>query len=240
MSVFAVLMAIGLMTPATAPRAADANDFHEAVANAYGHYRESEFYLRTGNSGVAGFELEALEVKWRAIVSRFAAHPPAPYAADPHWAADITQITQHIIDGRAHADRGDTKAARTALRPVRSILGALRRRNGIFLFSDCVDEANKAMAALFKFRHAPPNFAQPDGVTAARRAATKTRNWYAKCRDMASPAMAKEDEFKRLMESSLYSLDRIGVALDTKNERMFINILRELRSSDRILFLRFG
>ncbi len=234
-----MLVLVGRAPPADSAER-DAAEFHAAVDDAYGHYRESDFYLRTGNAGVAAFELEALEAKWRALVARFAAKPPRAYAADTHWTRDLADIGKRAAEGLRLADAGEPEAARAMLKPVRRILGDMRRRNGIFLFSDCVDGANGAMEGLYKFRHAPPDFERSESVRAARRATAEMRRWYVRCRDMASPGRATDTEFKRLMERSLYSIGRLDVALDQKNQRMFINIIRELRSSDRILFLRFG
>ena len=45
---------------------------------------------------------------------------------------------------------------------------------------------------------------------------------------------------KRLMDRHLSSLGRVWVAIKEKSRLNLINILRELHSSDDLLFLKFG
>jgi len=56
---------------------------------------------------------------------------------------------------------------------------------------------------------------------------------------MAPEEYKASTEFQRLMEVSLRSLSFIWDAAHKQQERRVINILQELRSSDRLLYLRF-
>ena len=55
---------------------------------------------------------------------------------------------------------------------------------------------------------------------------------------MAPEEYKASTEFQRLMEVSLRSLSFIWDAAHKQQERRVINILQELRSSDRLLYLR--
>lgn len=225
---------------AGAARAGSVHDFHAGLADATRHYREASFYLRTGNDSLAAYELEQLDDKWHALVERFQGVPPDLYSKDPEWKKTLAEIEARIGRGLAAAEAGDATAAKGHLAPIRAIVGGLRRRNGVFLFSDCVDAANAAFQRLFRFRRAPPDFDRTEEVDALRRALAVTVHWYRRCRDEAPAAYREAPQFERLMRISLGSLSRVWSAIENRSERELIGILRELRSSDHLLYLRFG
>jgi len=112
--------------------------------------------------------------------------------------------------------------------------------NGQWRFSDCVDEMNAQFDVLWRYRREPPDLTSLQEVNAAKDQAAVTAHWYQRCRVQAPAAFAEDAEFSRLMDGSISSLKLIWSALDEENEMRFINILRELRSYDRLIWLRFG
>ena len=128
------------------PTAVD--EFHAALTEADRSYRSASFYLRTGNPGVAAMELQTLSEKWQSLSKTFNDHPPEIYINDPAWAETLGQIGHRIDAALANAVTGKIKAARGKLDPIRAALTNLRRRNGIFIFADCVEEANQAIRAI--------------------------------------------------------------------------------------------
>ena len=139
----------------------------------------------------------------------------------------------------ADVEAGNVKAAQGKLAPIRTVQTDLRRRNGIFLFSKCVEEANRAMDTLYAYRHRPANFDDRRDVNELPRCAAVTAHRYERCFKTAPEKYKASAEFQRLMYASLRSLGLIWDAVDKKQQRRVINILRELRSSDRLLYLRF-
>lgn len=238
--ILTLVACVAFLGPAPAARSAPIHDFNKAVFAAYGHYREAMFYLRTGNAQVASFELEELTVRWRAVVTRFAASPPDVYSDDPAWRDTLLDIEKRVAGGLDAAIGNDIKTARKHLGPIRKSLSDLRRRNGVINFSDYVDKANAAFEKLFEFRRNPPDFESLEQLDKLRRITAITAYWYETSRDNAPPAIRDNPEFKRLMETSLYSLSRIWAAIANKKKANLISILRGLHSSDRMLFLRFG
>ena len=231
--VIAVLSPIGT-------KAAEVHDFHAAVVDAYSHYREASFYIHTGNPGVAALELQLLNDKWQEIITRFAAKPPGIYSEDKSWRTSLTEIGERISQGQMAAGDGDIKTAKATLGPVRTLLSDLRRRNGVTTYSDLIDQANKAYDALFHYRHVPPDFTKPDTVDGARQALSVVIYWYQRCLDEAPEVFAKQPLFQRLVEDSIGSLNRAWDALRKEQQKRFVNILREVRASDRMLFLKYG
>ena len=153
-------VAVALALTAAVPCLADDLDsFLGDVDGAYGHYRQAMFYLRTGNPAVAGFDLKQMRAKWSAILEDYADDPPAPFAADPEFGASLSEVAAAIESGLEQVAAGDAEAGRAVLSPVRATLSDLRRRNRLYLPSDCIDEFSTAADALWRFRHAPPAFA---------------------------------------------------------------------------------
>lgn len=220
--------------------ASDFGKFHGYLAQAYPHYREALFYLRTGNAGVAQFELEQWNSKWTSITELFSKAPPDVYSDDPTWYLTLSKIQQTSEQGLSLAQAGDLKSAQQTLIQIRGLLSELRRSNHVIIFSDHVDAANQAFEHLFEFRHHPPAFNNADQLDAFRHAVSVATHAYRQVNDHAPGAYATDAEFQRLMKQSLYSLSRLWIAIREENQLNLINILREMRSSDRMLFLRFG
>ncbi|MEZ5935314.1 MAG: hypothetical protein R3F54_25985 [Alphaproteobacteria bacterium] len=220
--------------------AGELGDFHRQVADAYAPYRSAMFYLRTGNPGVASLELGAAAKQWQAVAERFGDQTPDAFSEDPAFADSLTAISKAFEDGAAALQKEDAEAATEALEPIRSELAALRRRNGLRTFSDCIDDMNAAMDRLWVLRDAPPDFDDPAAVNQAKRAAAVTLFLYQRCHDQASDQQKAEEEFQRLFDGSLASLPLVFEALDQKNEGLLVNLLRELRSFDRMIWLQFG
>ncbi|MBT7136590.1 MAG: hypothetical protein HN889_01880 [Rhodospirillaceae bacterium] len=214
--------------------------FHNAVSDAYGHYREAFFYLRRGNAMTAAFELEALVDKWHALTKVHASNPPPPYATDAQWGTVLKQVGSIAEKALEAAVSGESKAAYDELQPVRGMLRDLRERNGVRLFRDDVEDANATFRELFKFRRNPPDFDNPQSVASLRKNLAATISAYQACLDQAPADVAKDEQFQRLVTDSLEVLKRMNLAIEAKSELRVINILRRVVSSNNILWMRFG
>ena len=214
--------------------------FHGALQDAYGHYREAVFYLKRSNAMSAAFELETFQEKWKALRKSFGATPPSPYEKDTKWPGTLDAVSAALDKGLALATDGEAKAARDALLPIRSLLADMRRRNGVALFGDYVERANVAFASLFHYRRNPPNFADAAVVTDLKTKLAASIAAYKTCREKAPAVIAGQDQFRRLIDDTLFYLDRMHLAIAEKNQLNVVNILRRVVSSDEILWLRFG
>lgn len=227
-----VSAALGLMAALAAPATADdATDaFHAAVADAYRQYREAIHYHETGNADLGDLALEQFVADWKAIEARYAASPPPGYANDAAFAEALT-----AIEGKAASALGSAPAeALLALQPIRADLAALRKRNGQHVFSDCIDAMNAAMDRLWEYRRKPPDAKKLPAFQAATR---ETAARYRDCRDAAPPALRESAEFTRMIDGALGSFARLEAATDAE---LIVSLLRELRSFDKLIWLRFG
>lgn len=234
------LMACSLGLLPSVVAAGDLGDFHRQVADAYAPYRSAMFYLRTGNPGVAALELDAAKAGWQAVTARFKDQPPDAFSDDPNFTETLTSIGQAFEAGAASLQKDDVDAAGEALSPITTELAALRERNGLRTYSDCIDDMNAAMDRLWTYRHEPPDFDDLAAVNSAKREAAVTHFLYERCHEQASDELKAQPEFQRLFDGSLASLPLVVDALDQKNEAMLINLLRELRSFDHMIWLQFG
>ena len=237
--IFSIILTF-TFNPASYVNSAPIHDFNKVVADAYGFYREAFFSLQTGNPQVASLELEKMSVSWKNTIKRFGTTPPEIYSEDPLWKSTLETVDKTIVRGLAETIKGDPERARKILRPIRKMLSELRRRNGVFVYSDTVDKANAAFINLKKFRYNPPDFNVVEEVDQLRQSLATTVYWYKQCVKNAPAALIKNPEFRRLMDDSLYSLSRVWIAIANKKEPNLISILRGLSSSDQMLFLRFG
>ncbi len=235
-----VLLTAVFLALAGAARASNLADFNMAVADAYGHYRAAAAYLRTGNAALAAIELEEAGEKWRALETRFIAGPPDAFADDPAWASTLTRIGTGLEQALAATDAGDFKAAGEALVPTRGELGDLRARNNIIVFSDRVDAFTAAMDRLWRFRHEPPDFSAAAARRELRSGTAVLEYLLRQCREAAPAGLRSDPDFKRFLDSGVEGVERLWRAIETKDQELLINTLRELRSFERLLYLRFG
>ena len=225
-----VLCLVAALAPRPAAADGATDSFHEAVAGAYRHYREAIHYYETGNTELGELALDQFATAWKALAARHAAKPPPAYAKDGAFAATLT-----VIQGKAAVAPGSAPAeALLALRPIRADLAALRKRSGQRVFSDCVDAMNAAMDRLWVYRRTPPDAKRLPAFHAAARDTTAR---YRECLEQAAPALRDSAEFRRMMDGALASLARLEAATDAE---LIVSLLRELRSFDKLIWLRFG
>jgi hypothetical protein len=238
-SALALALVAALLWP-TATRADATAAFLEASAQAYAPYRGALSYLHTGNAGLAALALDAMAARWAALCDRFRDQPPAAFAEDPAWQASLDAITGRIETARAQLESGDTAGATAALAPIRAALGGLRRRNGIVTFTDRIDAFSAAMATIWVHRRKPPDMADPQTTAAL---AEQARALLLALLDVATEApekIAGDPQFQRLIEGSFKSVATIERAIEARDQALLISALREIRSSEQLLWMNFG
>lgn len=234
----AVLLAV-VLNPAVAA-ASELGAFNAEFAQAYPSYRQAMFYLRSDNQAVAALELDGFVARWDALVERWAGNPPDTYADDPAWAEALRDVAARGRRALALLDAGDGAGATAALAPVRGLLGELRRRNGVAIFSDCIDELSAAMDVFARHRRELDDLTDAEAAEPVRRHAAVVAWLFDRCDRRAPEAIAKDSEFRRLMDGAKVSMDKVWAAFETGDSRLYRIGIGELRSFERILFLRFG
>ncbi len=234
-------VAVFLVVLAPAAGASELSAFNTAVADAYGHYRQASFYLRRGASpDIAALELESFIEKWRAVVEKFAGAPPDAFADDPQWGGTLTEIASRAGSALAALDEGNAEAAEDSLAPVRGLLGDLRRRNGVTTYSDTVNALSAGMQAFLKYRRNPPEFSDRGQVDAMLRQAAVVGYLFDQCEARAPGEILADEEFRRLIDGARDSMEKVWKSSETGDSRLLSVGIGEIRSFERILFLRFG
>ena len=214
--------------------------FLEASAEAYAPYRGAMSYLHTGNAGLAALALDAMAARWAALSGRFRDQPPPAFAEDPAWRASLDAITGRIEAARARLEAGDAAGAATALAPIRAALSELRRRNGIVTFSDRMDSFSAALETMWVYRRDPPDMADPRTIAALAEQARTLRRALEDIAAGPSEKIAGDPQFQRLIEGSFKSVATIDRAIEARDPAFLIGALRELRSSEQLLWMNFG
>jgi hypothetical protein len=215
-------------------------DFNAAVEKAAVHNRVAIGYLRTGNVDLAARELEFLGAAWRAMVDRFGARPPEAFANNPLYVPTLTDVSTRIVAANILIDLGRGNSARESLTAIRSGLARMRAASGVTVLADCVLAANAAMDDLFAYRDAPPNWSD---AAARENVAAKAAAYDAtlkRCDGVATEAIRKDAQFRRLVDGALASLALVPRAIETRDSELLHRILIELRSFDHMLAFRFG
>ncbi len=238
---FIVLMGLFVSIISIAPAQANNVDvFNVDVSKAYAAYRSASSYLRTGNPGIAFLELSDASDVWAKITRKYAAAPPRPYKKDTHFGETLSRIAKALNKGRDLAEGGDAKASLKTIRPVRDLIYDMRKRNGIRLYADCVTELNRAMEPIYVHRRVIPdlyNEALHARITNESRA---YQNLLQECRTLAPESYTSDDEFIRLFDGTMESITSIFPAIESRKPQRVINVIRELRSFDRIIYFKFG
>ncbi len=214
--------------------------FNTVFADAWSHYRAAVFYGRSGNVAVAALELDEFVNQWSALTARFGKAPPDAFADDGSWQATLESISTAARQALARFDAGDAEAAGKILQPIREIAGDLRRRNGVTVYADDVDELGAAMDVLARYRREVTDLADAEARDMVSRQAAVVAYLFEKC-DARAPAAIRDDpEFRRLITGARDSMAKLRTSLQTGDLRLYRIGIGELRSYERILFLRFG
>jgi hypothetical protein len=240
-------LALGMTAPARAAEDGQTAAFHAAIAAAYRPYREAYYYFETGNTELAALTLDDFAAAWAALVKRYADHPPPGYAKDDAFKVSLAAIGQAADAARADAEQGADDDTLEHLSGVRTGLARLRQRNGQRTYSDCIDAMNAAMTKLWVFWRLPrgpsgraPDPTRPETASAFKALAAETETHYRRCRDEAPAAFRDSEEFRRLFDGAFASFAKLAAATQARDADAIASILRELRSFDKLVWVRFG
>lgn len=238
---FSVFLVIVLMLGlGTSARAGDVAPFHDAIDKVNQPYKSALFYLKTGNAGVAGLELFSAGSAWKSVVDSYAKSPPDALSGDADWMNTVEAVSAALQTGTKLAEEGQSEAARKALLPIRELLHRMRQRNGLRVMADCVFDLNAYMDVLFHWRRNRADFSDPAVQDKAKAASLKYIEQLKLCRSEAPEKMQENADFQSVMDGAARSANSLLRPIEQKNPDAFINVLRELKSFDVIIFVRWG
>ncbi len=239
-SLTALICAILTLGLCSAAHSSDVEHFHKAIAQVNQPYKSALFYLRTGNAGVASLELSAASTAWGKVVEKFGMTPPGPLADDPGWQTTMDNVSTVLESGEKLAAEGKSAQAREALLPIRAHLHKMRKRNGLRVMADCVYDLNAYMDVLYFWRKNPADFKNADVREKAKSASLNYINQLKLCRSEAPQNLTADADFKSVMDGAAKSASSLLKPIADQRPDAFINVLRELKSFDVIIFVRWG
>ncbi len=221
-------------------RAGDLADFNTAVEAVSGHNRVAIGYLRTGNIDLASLEIDRLRDAWRRLTARFSGHPPDAFADNPLYPKLFTVIDARLVGTDMMLNNGRPKNAQQSLIAIRDDLHKLRKASGIVVLADCIGDTNKAFAALVVYNKRDLDWNKPETRYAIAGKAAIYGHEIARCDAMASGAVRKDPEFRRLIDGAQQSLTQIPQAIAQRSTGLLHRIMIELRAIDNLLSFRYG
>lgn len=139
--VAAVMLAALVSAAAAGPIA----DFDAALRAAYADYRGALALTNAKNRDGSEKALAAFDAKWSALFAQYRNAPPPHYAEDTKWSASLDAVSAILARAKAEVGKGDLAASHESLEKVRDVLGDLRARNGIIVYSDRVNAFHHVM-----------------------------------------------------------------------------------------------
>jgi len=221
-------------------RADELAEFNAAVEAAEAHNRVAIGYLRTGNTDLAGLELERLREAWRDVSTRFSGKRPTVFKDNKLYVTVMTDIATQLVAADLMLNTGRPRVARQALLAVRDDLYKLRKSAGIVVLADCIHDANTAMDALMVYDRGKVDWSSAPTRDDIARKADAYGKILARCESIASEDVRKAPEFRRLVDTAKASLALVPKAVETRDSNLLHRLLIELRSLDNLLAFRYG
>ena len=103
-----------------------------------------------------------------------------------------------------------------------------------------MDGLSAAMDLLARYRNGVSDLEDKEAVARVRAQAVLVEALFEECRLEAAPVIATDADFMRLVDGAAESVAKLWEALETKDAWLFRVAIGELRSYERIMFLRFG
>lgn len=235
-----LLLACALLGRPGLARAGDLADFNAVVEAASAHSRTAVGYLRSGNTDLAGLEIDRLKHAWQKVTERFSGHPPDAFDGNPLYASLFTRVAARLIAADMMLNAGRPQAAQQALDAMRDDLHALRQASGIVVLADCVADANKTMDALMIFNRQDLDWSKQATRYSIIGQAAIYGHTLDRCKSLANEKVQESPDFLRLMTGIHDSLAFIPQAVAKRDTGLLHRVLIELRAFDNLLAFHYG
>ncbi len=235
------LALLGLWAGAAPPASAGTlADFNAAVEAAEAHNRVAIGYLRTGNADLASLQLDRLRTAWGDLNERFARKRPDIFDGNALYGITLTDISARLVTADLMFKSGHLDTARQALEAIRGDLYRLRKSAGIVVLGDCIRDSNDAFAALMDYNKRKLDWIKPEVPFNIAGRSAVYGYVLDRCDGMASPAVRKDPDFRRLVDEAKQAVALIPKAVETHDTNLLHRVLIELRALDNLLAFRFG
>ncbi|MBL8327122.1 MAG: hypothetical protein JNJ89_19410 [Rubrivivax sp.] len=209
----------------------------EAMQAAYEPYRAALFRTNSKSQAESERALAAARAAWKQVRERFEGKAPPPYDRDPRFAATLAAVDAAYANAQSQVGQKELARAHETLEEVRDLLGELRRRNGVVVFSDHVNAYHEQMERVLT--EAPRWLAQPAGLTELAFEAGALDHLAQRL--SAEAGVLRDDAaFVAALKEVQASSARLRAALRAQDAAAARQALGELKPPFSRLFLRFG
>lgn len=218
--------------------AAAADPVTEAVQSAWTPMRAALF--RTNQKAQAESEqaLANARARWQALVDRFGAQPPAPYASDRAFAASLAKVGDVLAKAESQARAGRLDTAHVTLEQAREVMADLRRRNGVVTFTDHMDAYHAQMEQVQDGTERM--LAQPGGLLLLASEAGVLDYLARRLRSEAPIALSENSEFGALAAGVEGSVEALREAIRRQDPVAARAAASKLKAPYSRLFVKFG
>ncbi len=197
------------------------------------YLRAAIHYLRTGNIDIASLELEAFNAEWQALERKLKI-PDSPTSSILLAGSNMGGQALQLIDSN------EPDKALQKLLELRQLIFQHHKAVQINTFEDCIYSANIVGLGLWKYRRPRPDLNDEKVRFSILKLTKSYESTLRKCDRQADESLRKQPEYLRLMNNTLQSLGSIPDTLAKKDDGQLFRYLIELRSLDRMLYIRFG
>lgn len=225
----ALVASLLAVTPASSQTA-----FQPMVDEAYGAYRAALFQTNANDQKGTLDALTAAQAGWTKVAASYRNSPPPAYAHDPRFGADIDEVSSLLRRAQSEASTGALPAAHETLEGVRDILGELRRRNGVIVFSDHINAYHTEM------EHIIGGEIPPDDKQRLTEQVGVLVYLDKKIRENASLALQEDAKYRQLSAANTSAIEKLRSALAAGNPSEIKAAIEGLKPAYAKLFLAFG
>jgi hypothetical protein len=236
----AACLVLALLSGGAVAKADDLADFNAAIEAAAAHNRVAIGYLRTGNSDLASLEIDRLRAAWGELATRFSGKRPAAFDGNVLYAKTLVGISARLVGADLMLKSGRLDSAQQSLEAIRDDLYALRKSAGVVVLADCIVDSNKAAATFMAYDTPELDWSKPGIGRAIAEKAAAYAGVLNRCDALASEAVRKEPEFRRLIDEARNELAKVPHAVENRDTSQLHRIVGSLRAIDNLLAFRFG
>jgi hypothetical protein len=229
-----VVLALALL--ATPAWAADA--VTDAMQAAYGPYRAALFKTNAKAQADSEQAVTDARAQFRALGERYSDKPAVPYDRDLEFAATLKKVDQVLAKADAEIKARNLAQGHETLEEVRDLLGELRRRNGVVVFSDHMNAYHEEMEHVFNDGAA--TLAKPGGLLALAGQAAVLDYLAKRLKSEAPAALARDAEFTSLVGAVQASVNALRAAIERQDEAAVREAIAKIKSPYGRLFIKFG
>lgn len=229
----ALSLCLGL---AASAHAADA--VTDAMQLAYAPYRVALFSTSGKSQSEARSAVEQAQAALGRVVDQYGKLPPAPYDRDAGFAGSLAQVRSIYEKAALEIDAGKLPQAHETLEEARDVLAALRKRNGVIVFSDLMNAYHAEMEHLLNT--GPQLLVAPQGLLQLNAQAGVLNYLARQLRLQASATLLQNAEFDTLLKAVEASVGALGAAAGAQDAAALKEAMGKVKAPYSKLFLKFG